>query len=667
MIRERPPKKVHASKVGQRGAKPLNSSEVQEVFTLRSQGLSINNIAQQTKHSRFTISKYLREHVPPHPETPIDGSVQKLREKMMTVTSFDLKQSLLADLVLIDAYRDKVSHDVAVGNLPVGSSAGELKSLIEAKILIAKLPSKGGGSMGKAPEPHAPSISKLLTSVRSPDGKLYARSLDQSLSLLEGVLHRAAEEFDRTTQQGDFETADELSRIMLHTSAALREITLEMQHRPNDDEEFSWPLTKGFWPYPYQRDFIFDLPSTTGKRLFGFIGGIRSGKTRCGCEKLLLLASMNRGRQGAVFGPTYRMLEDATKKTLFKVLDAKGVPFKYRASDNSITLFGDTLVSFRSLDTFDHLRGTELAFWLADEIGQMPDSSAFDVILGRLSDPAGREVCGLVATTPDGMNWLHGVLVDRADEYRAKVYYARTEDNAALSRDFVDSLRSSYDPRFAQQELQGKFLNVFSGQAYWNFDRQQNVAAGAAYDPTLRLGVCFDLNVEPMCWNMFQTFAWSRHPVDVVVDELHMKGAGVQAALDEVCARYAGHRAGVDVYGDAASQHRNSSATRTDYDVIRARLEASFPDVTVNVGRSNPAVTDRISAVNARLLNDKGDRRLLVSDRCRETLADFERCGLIPGSRQLDKSDPERTHHTDAVGYWVFKCHPLRDVRVTTY
>src|SRR5258708_17325291 len=36
---------------------------------------------------------------------------------------------------------------------------------------------------------------------------------------------------------------------------------------------------------------------------------------------------------------------------------------------------------------------------------------------------------------------------------------------------------------------------------------------------------------------------------------------------------------------------------------------------TVRVNSTNPAVKDRVNAVNAVILNDKGDRRLMVKDR----------------------------------------------------
>ena len=75
----------------------------------------------------------------------------------------------------------------------------------------------------------------------------------------------------------------------------------------------------------------------------------------------------------------------------------------------------------------------------------------------------------------------------------------------------------------------------------------------------------------------------------------------------------------------------------------------------MRVPAANPAVRDRINAVNARFLNAAGERALFVDPRCRELIADLEQVAYKPGSSQLDKeSDPARTHTSDALGYYLW-------------
>jgi len=66
----------------------------------------------------------------------------------------------------------------------------------------------------------------------------------------------------------------------------------------------------------------------------------------------------------------------------------------------------------------------------------------------------------------------------------------------------------------------------------------------------------------------------------------------------------------------------------------------------------------RVNAMNALLCNYHGERRLLVAPQCRELIKDFERVcwtgdahGNLLGN--IDKSDPMRSHVSDALGYFV--------------
>ena len=78
----------------------------------------------------------------------------------------------------------------------------------------------------------------------------------------------------------------------------------------------------------------------------------------------------------------------------------------------------------------------------------------------------------------------------------------------------------------------------------------------------------------------------------------------------------------------------------------------------------SPAVKDRVNCVNAMLKNRLGERRLSVDASCKELIKDFER---VQWKRdpfgnpmiEIDKSDPKRTHLSDAVGYMIAHQFPL--------
>ena len=511
-----------------------------------------------------------------------------------------------------------------------------------------------------------------LDSVPISRDRHFVRALEQGKLLTEHIMKRAAEGFDiLSATPFEYTSAGEAARVAMAAASTLRELCLDLQGIPPEDEGYGWPVTKGFWPYPYQRDFIFDLPSTLKAAgedvfLFGFIGGIGSGKTRAGAEKFGDLCWRNRGVTGAIFGPTYRMLEDATKPMFFKVLAEKGISYKYRASENSITLFGDTKVLFRSMDNPEHLRGTEFGHFWMDEPGQMPDPMAFHIIMGRMRDARAPEPCGILTTTPNGLNWLNDELVTKQRENRVKLYHGTSEQNVSLADGYIDRLKALYDERFYAQEVLGKWIDIFAGQAYWNFDREQSVTGEFDYDPALPILLCVDFNVDPMCWNVVQQRRYrDGRVIDTCVDELHVRTAGTEVTCKEFLNRYAQHKAGVSVHGDATGHARNTAATRTDYQIIQEMLSKVMPAVEICTGRFNPSVTDSIAAVNARLKNASGARSFFVHPRCAQTIRDFERVSMVPGTREIDKSQKDLTHHSDAIRYLLYAQYPIRKVQVT--
>ena len=88
-------------------------------------------------------------------------------------------------------------------------------------------------------------------------------------------------------------------------------------------------------------------------------------------------------------------------------------------------------------------------------------------------------------------------------------------------------------------------------------------------------------------------------------------------------------------------------------------------DVTFRVPSANPPVKDRINCVNAVLRNHAGQHRLLVNRSCKQLIGDFEQVTWKADPHgnalaDLDKSDPMRTHVSDAVGYLVAREFSMR-------
>lgn len=361
---------------------------------------------------------------------------------------------------------------------------------------------------------------------------------------------------------------------------------------------------------------------------------------------------VNPGRLGLLGAPTYPMLRDATQRTLFELLEANRLPFDYNKAENFIVL-KDTRskVVFRSLDDYERLRGTNLAWFGVDELTYTSEQ-AWLRLEGRLRDPKASQLCGFGVWTPKGFDWVYDRFIANPVEGYEVILAKPFENRHLLDKvpDFYNRLKHSYDDRFFQQEVLGEYLNLTAGRVYYAFERTKHVRQ-LEIDPTRPLLWALDFNVNPMCSVIAQKIG----DKVVVLDEIVLSRASTSDACDEFERRFGYHQAGVEVYGDASGA-RMQTAGSTDYEIVNDFLRRAGYRYSMRVPRSNPAVRDRIALVNAAFENVVGQARMFVSPKCRELIKDFEQVGYQEHTTMIDKtSDPRRTHLSDAIGYLVWQ------------
>ncbi|MEO8131386.1 MAG: phage terminase large subunit, partial [Bryobacteraceae bacterium] len=254
-----------------------------------------------------------------------------------------------------------------------------------------------------------------------------------------------------------------------------------------------------------EREIAYDpLPSqkrfhASGARFKGFSGSIGSGKSKALCFEALQLAYENQGRVGLIGAPTYPMLRDATLQAFLEILNANGIPFDFNKSEYVLT-FRDTgsKVLLRSLDEFERLRGTNLAWFGVDELSYTAEE-AWLRLEGRLRDPQAQRLCGFAVWTPKGYDWVYRkFLKDTPDGY--EVVVAKPNENRFLLEavpDFYERLKASYDEKFYRQEALGEYLSAHSGLVYREFQRALHVVDVTA-DSNRPLLWALDFNVDPM-------------------------------------------------------------------------------------------------------------------------------------------------------------------------
>lgn len=268
-----------------------------------------------------------------------------------------------------------------------------------------------------------------------------------------------------------------------------------------------------------------------------------------------------------------------------------------------------------------------------------------------------------VTTTPEGFKFVYQRFHKQPQERAAlgKLYgmvQASTFDNAAnLPDDYIQSLYESYPKQLIDAYLRGQFTNLTAGSVYPDFDRRLNHSNASlqAREPVL---IGMDFNRLAMAAVVYVL----RDGWPVAVDEI-TDGRDTPYMAKLFNERYKAKGHAVQVFPDASGQNASSkNATESDLSILRAH------DLTVRVNSTNPAVADRVNAVNALILNGEGERRYLVNtDRCPK-LTDaleqqaYDKNGVPDKSSGVD-------HVIDAAGYVIANKWPIvkRTAKVETF
>ena len=407
-----------------------------------------------------------------------------------------------------------------------------------------------------------------------------------------------------------------------------------------------------YTPLPSQKRFH-DLDV----RFKGFSGPIGSGKSQALCQEAIKLSYLNPGRLGLLGAPTYPMLRDATQAALFEILEANEVPYDHNKAEN-IVVMHDTgsRILFRPVDEFERLRGTNLAWFGLDELTYTQEESWLR-LEGRLRDPIANRLCGFAVWTPKGYDWVYQKFIaEKVAGY--EMVTAPPEENRFLLEkvpDFYERLKSSYDPKFYEQEVMGVYLSMAGGRVYSGFDRSLHIRE-IEVDPGRTLFWALDFNVDPMSSVIVQKVAGRV----LVLDEIVIRQATTEQACEEFMKRFPKHQAEIVVYGDASGNQRQTTGM-SDFNMVRDYfLVHTTTEVRYRVPKSNPAVRDRVNLVNRTLLSAGGDVNLAVDPKCKELIKDFEQVSYKADTNEIDKTrDRQRTHTSDALGYLIWQeCQP---------
>lgn len=402
-----------------------------------------------------------------------------------------------------------------------------------------------------------------------------------------------------------------------------------------------------------------------GAKYSAFVGGFGTGKT----ETLANCAVRDamQAPQGLIglYEPTYDLVRLILAPRMEEKLTDYGIRYRYNKQENIIYASSGGCADFvlRTLDNPARIVGYETYRAHVDEIDTLKEDHATlawqKIIARNRQRPAGVvDTLNRVSvyTTPEGFRFVYRRWAkDPADGY--EMIQAPTRTNPFLPDDYIDSLRASYPPQLIEAYLEGRFVNLNSGAVYPEFSRTLNHAS-VSPDKGEPLHAGLDFNVLKMACVLFVV----RDDRPYAVAELTgVRDTPEMARLLDERYRQKGHS--VTVYPDASGQNTSSkSASESDLSILKQK------GFTVRANSTNPAVKDRTNAVNALILNDKGERRLMVNTHACPVYTEALEQQAYDKNGEPDKSG-DHDHPNDAGGYFLVKNWPIvkRTTTVTSF
>jgi len=417
--------------------------------------------------------------------------------------------------------------------------------------------------------------------------------------------------------------------------------------------------------FKHQNQFI-----RTKEKFPALVAGYGSGKTFAFCLKAIIELGRNPNKIVLLAEPTYPMMRDVLQPTLEQLLHELNFRFHYIAGETRYNITwknGKGSIILRSAENWKRWAGLNLASFGIDEAALLKDDSAWKMGISRLRD--GYHLTGFTTTTPEGFNWHYDYWKDNPKN-GYKLFHGKSTDNKFLPKEFIDTLLENYDSKLVQAYLNGQYVNMQHGQAYYNFDRAVNVKP-VKYNEDKQIIFCIDFNVDPMCGVIVQFY--KEDPKIRVIDEVKVSHSGANELLTERIARLVkksypkAKYSPTDIfkrqplkdnylcYPDPSGMANKTSARRTDHAILR---DEGF---YIKAKKSAPLVIDRLNSVN------NAFKSMVIDPRCRALIKDFEQVTLKESTRELDKSNQELTHMSDAIGYFIDYEMPVRKPVTQTY
>jgi len=233
----------------------------------------------------------------------------------------------------------------------------------------------------------------------------------------------------------------------------------------------------------HQSAFINASKQYTSVPYIFLIGGYGCGKSFSGVLAILSIYKEYNGlniRVG-VGGTSQTLLRKTLLADLFKVLKESGIKYSHNKQEHTF-MIGSVEYVYISMADPDAIFAYNFNIFIGDELDELPQEKAmesFTAVQERTritlppspTYPEGREPFAMYMTTAQGLKGTYRIIEDLKE---AKISYIKirgqTKDNLSLSKTYVDRLYALYTPIEAEAFLEGKFVNLYTGRVYGEYN-----------------------------------------------------------------------------------------------------------------------------------------------------------------------------------------------------
>tara|TARA_R100000458_G_C8278525_1_gene254882 strand:+ start:2450 stop:3757 length:1308 start_codon:yes stop_codon:yes gene_type:complete len=399
--------------------------------------------------------------------------------------------------------------------------------------------------------------------------------------------------------------------------------------------------------------------------------GRRSGKTelakRYVVEKALMFTDFHDG-WFVCSAPTHSQAKRIFWKDICSLVPKQFIQ-SISISELTVRLINGAEISVLGLDQPQRIEGRPIDGIICDEYGNMKPEVWTSNLRPALST-RGRPGWAWLIGVPEGRNHYYTLALEAQKKENVDWSYHHWLSADILAEEEIEAAKRDLDELTFKQEYEASFVN-FSGRAYYPFDRDKHCMK-TEYVPNRPLIFCFDFNVAPGIAVICQEQVINKETVTVVIDEVYIpRNSNTPAVCRRLIKDWSHHKGDVHLYGDATGGARGTAKVAgSDWEIIRDELKPTFRErLKWRVPRSNPRERVRVNAMNTRLENASKEIKLFIDEsNCSMLARDLEGVILLEGgSGEIDKKhDPNLTHLSDALGYYLVKAHPTAKQITTT-